>query len=125
MSMGMDKKWGSQETPPKETDFGLAWYCGQRMPSQLQCHKAEGSEQHSTGERTVRGKEGLSGKAEKAEEKRLHVSVPCGCPRTDEGLFEQGGVQMDLLFRMLILAATCRKGERGDRGGKAGKGLWS
>lgn len=89
--MGMCKKWGSQGIPPKESDFGLAWYCGQKMPSQLQCHKAEGSEQHNTGECTVRGKEGLAGKAEKAEEKGCICQFPVGDQEHMKGCLSREG----------------------------------
>lgn len=76
---------------------------------------------HSKRSRRI-GRKGRKGRRKKAA--CASSLFPVG-PRTDEGLFEQGGVQMNLLFRMLLLAATCRKSERGDGGRKAGKGLWS
>lgn len=48
----MDEMWGSWEHPV-EAGFGLAWHCGQRILSQLQCDNAEGAEQLRTGTQEV------------------------------------------------------------------------
>lgn len=71
---------GKSGVPCKEAGFGLAWHCGQRILSQLQCDQAEGPMQLKTGDAQWEVEKNWQGRQKGWEGKgcTCQLPVPCG-----------------------------------------------